>query len=257
MKRTLKSLISITAIVGSFLFTSCAEKKNNEVAQSTNSTTEKMLNSEKNRPMKVLLINGSPNEFGSTFTALSEVAKTLNQEGIETEIIQIGKGAMQGCTACRKCRGESDKCIYDDLVNEVAEKAKNADGFVFGSPVYYASANGSMSSFLDRLFYSQSKYFAHKPGAAVVAARRAGTTASLDQLNKYFTINQMPVVSSQYWNMVYGNNGEEVKKDLEGMQIMRTLGRNMAWLIKSIEAGRQAGIELPEREPRVATNFIR
>ncbi|MDR1950867.1 MAG: flavodoxin family protein [Bacteroidales bacterium] len=207
--------------------------------------------------MKVILINGSPNEFGSTFTALSEVAKTLNQEGIETEIIHIGKNAMQGCTACRKCRGEANQCVFNDLVNEVAEKAKEADGFVFGAPVYYASANGSMSAFLDRLFYSQGRYFAHKPGAAVVAARRAGTTASLDQLNKYFTINQMPVVSSQYWNMVYGNNAEEVKKDLEGLQIMRTLGKNMAWLIKSIEAGKQAGIELPGREPRVSTNFIR
>jgi multimeric flavodoxin WrbA len=257
MKHSLKSLISIAAIVGSFSFTSCAEKKNNETAQSTNSTTEKILNLEKNRPMKVLLINGSPNEFGSTFTALSEVAKTLNQEGIETEIIHIGKSAMQGCTACRVCRGESDKCVFDDLVNEVGEKAKNADGFVFGSPVYYASANGSMISFLDRLFYSQSKYFSHKPGAVVVAARRAGTTASLDQLNKYLTICQMIVVSSQYWNMVFGHNAEDVKKDLEGMQTMRVLGRNMAWLIKSIEAGKQAGIELPEHEPRVVTNFIR
>jgi multimeric flavodoxin WrbA len=256
MKHTLKTLLSI-AFFGSLMFTSCSEKKSDEATQPKNLPTEKMLNSEKNRPMKVLLINGSPNEFGNTFIALNEVAKTLNQEGIETEIIHIGKGAMQGCTACRLCRNESSKCIFDDLVNEVAEKAKEADGFVFGSPVYYASANGSMRSFLDRLFYSQSKYFAHKPGAAVVVARRAGTTASLDQLNKYFTINQMPVVSSQYWNMVYGNNGDEVKKDLEGMQIMRTLGRNMAWLIKSIEAGKQAGIELPEREPRVSTNFIR
>ena len=255
MNISLKSLISIVALVGSFLLNSCTEQRNKETAQPT--TQEKKSTTKTDGTMKVLLINGSPNEFGSTFTALSEVAKMLNQEGIETEIIHIGRGAMQGCIACRKCRGESDKCVFDDLVNEVAEKAKNADGFVFGSPVYYASANGSMIAFLDRLFYSQSKHFAHKPGAAVVAARRAGTTAALDNLNKYFTINQMPVVSSQYWNMVYGNNGEEVKKDLEGMQIMRTLGKNMAWLLKSIEAGKQAGIELPEREPRVATNFIR
>jgi multimeric flavodoxin WrbA len=207
--------------------------------------------------MKVLLINGSPNEHGTTFAALSEVAKTLNQEGIKTEIIHIGKGAMQGCTACRKCREGLDKCVFNDLVNEVAEKAQKADGFVFGSPVYYASANGSMTAFLDRLFYSQSRHFALKPGAAVVAARRAGTSASLDQLNKYLTIANMLLVGSQYWNMIFGNNAEEAKQDLEGMQTMRTLGKNMAWLLKSIEAGKQAGLEPPEREQRVATNFIR
>jgi len=206
--------------------------------------------------MKVLLINGSPKQFGTTFTVLSEVEKTLNQEGIETEVIHIGTGAMQGCTACMGC-DRSDKCVFDDLVNEVAEKAKNCDGFIFGSPVYYASGNGSLISFLDRLFYSQSEHLKLKPGAAVVVARRAGTTATLDQLNKYFLINQMPIVSTQYWNMAFGHNPDEVKKDLEGMQTMRTLGKNMAWLLKSIEAGRKAGIELPKREERVATNFIR
>ena len=207
--------------------------------------------------MKVLLINGSPKKTGTTFTALSEVEKMLNQEGIETEIIHIGTGAMQGCTACLGCDTESEKCIFDDLVNEVAEKAKTANGFVFGSPVYYASGNGSMISFLDRLFYSQSKYFTHKPAACVVVARRGGTTATVDQLNKYFLINQMPIVSTQYWNMAFGNNPDEVKKDLEGMQIMRTLGKNMAWLLKSIDAGKKAGVKLPEQEQRVRTNFIR
>lgn len=206
--------------------------------------------------MKVLLINGSPKQFGTTFTALSEVEKMLNQRGIKTEIIHIGKGAMQGCTACKAC-DKLNKCVFDDLVNDVAEKAKTADGFIFGSPVYYSSGNGSLISFLDRLFYSQSEYLKLKPGAAVVVARRAGTTATLDQLNKYFLINQMPIVSTQYWNMTFGNNPDEAKKDLEGMQTMRTLGKNMAWLLKSIEAGRKAGIELPEREERVATNFIR
>lgn len=206
--------------------------------------------------MKVLLINGSPKAFGSTFTALSEVEKMLNQDGIETEIIQIGNGAMQGCTACLGC-DRSDQCVFDDLVNVVAKKAQTADGFIFGSPVYYASGNGSLISFLDRLFYSQSEYLKHKPGAAVVIARRAGTTATLDQLNKYFLINQMPIVSTQYWNMAFGHNPDEVRQDLEGMQTMRTLGRNMAWLLKSIDAGRKAGIKLPEAEQRVATNFIR
>ncbi|MCL2412998.1 MAG: flavodoxin family protein [Bacteroidales bacterium] len=207
--------------------------------------------------MKVLLINGSPKRHGSTFTALSEVEKMLNQESIETEIIHIGAGAMQGCTACLGCDTESEKCIFDDLVNVVAEKAKQADGFLFGSPVYYASGNGSMISFMDRLFYSQSKYFNHKPAACVVVARRGGTTATVDQLNKYFLINQMPIVSTQYWNMAFGNNPDEVKKDLEGMQIMRTLGKNMAWLLKSIDAGKKADVKLPEQEQRVRTNFIR
>ena len=206
--------------------------------------------------MKVLLINGSPKKNGTTFTALSDVEKMLKNDGIDTEIIHIGTGAMQGCTACLGC-DRSDQCIFDDLVNEVAEKAKTADGFIFGSPVYYASGNGSLISFLDRLFYSQSENLKHKPGAAVVVARRAGTTATLDQLNKYFLINQMPIVSTQYWNMVFGHNADDAKQDLEGMQTMRTLGKNMAWLLKSIDAGRKAGIALPEREQRVATNFIR
>jgi multimeric flavodoxin WrbA len=215
---------------------------------SSNQTTSKT--------MKVLLINGSPHSEGCTFTALSEVAKALNEEGIETEIIQIGNKDVRGCMACASCR-KTGKCVYDDIVNEVIEKAKTADGFIFGSPVYYSGINGTMKSFLDRLFYSSSQHLAYKPGAGVVSARRAGTTAALLQLDQYFTINNMPVVSSQYWNMVHGNTPDEVRQDKEGLQIMRTLGHNMAWLLKSIEAGEKNGIEKPVPEPKERTNFIR
>ncbi|GHV72656.1 FMN reductase [Bacteroidia bacterium] len=206
--------------------------------------------------MRVLLINGSPHEKGCTYTALSEVAQALNAEGVETEIYHLGSKPMQGCTACGSCR-KLKKCVFEDQVNEIIEKAKTMDGFIFGSPVYYSGVNGTMTAFLNRLFYAGSSHFAYKPGAAVVSARRAGTTATLDQLNKYFTISNMPVVSSQYWNMVHGNTPDEVRQDLEGMQIMRTLGRNMAWLLKSIEAGKQAGLTRPEAEQRIGTNFIR
>ncbi|MEG1870693.1 MAG: flavodoxin family protein [Peptostreptococcaceae bacterium] len=208
--------------------------------------------------MKVLLINGSPNKNGCTYTALSEVAKELEKENIETEILHVGKDPIRGCTACGHCsRTDSGKCIFNnDTVNIALAKAIEVDGFIFGSPVHYASASGTITSFLDRLFYA-GKDFAYKPGAAVVSCRRAGSTAALDQLNKYFTIANMPVVSSQYWNMVHGNTPDEVNQDLEGMQIMRTLGKNMSWLLKSIEAGKKAGINLPEKEERVGTNFIR
>ncbi len=206
--------------------------------------------------MKVLLINGSPNKTGCTFTALSEVEGELKNAGIETEIFHIGNKPIRGCIGCNKCN-KSNACIFDDdVVNKALELSKSADGFVIGSPVYYAGANGSLTAMLDRFFYAGNAY-KYKPGAAVVSARRAGTTATLDQLNKYFLISQMPVVSSQYWNMVHGNSPEEVKQDLEGLQIMRTLGRNMAWLLKCIEAGKNAGLELPEAEKRIATNFIR
>ena len=183
--------------------------------------------------MKVLLLNGSPHPHGCTFTALSEVAGALEKNGIETEIFQIGNQPISGCIACGKCR-DTGKCVISDGVNDFVEKAKSADGFVFGSPVYYASASGQISSFLDRAFYGKSAIFEGKPGAAVVSCRRAGSTASLDQLNKYFTISGMPVVSSRYWNMVHGNTPEEVVQDKEGMQVMRTLGNNMAWLLKCI-----------------------
>ncbi|SHK05472.1 Multimeric flavodoxin WrbA [Hathewaya proteolytica DSM 3090] len=207
--------------------------------------------------MKVILVNGSSHKNGCTYTALKEVEGELKKEGIETEIFQIGSGAIRGCIGCGKCRNNNRRCVFnDDCVNEFIEKAEKADGFVFGSPVYYASANGALISLLDRAFYA-GKCFAFKPGAAVVSARRAGTTATIDQINKYFTISNMPVVSSQYWNMVHGNTAEQVMQDEEGLQTMRVLGRNMAWLLKSIEAGKNAGVTLPERETRVNTNFIR
>ena len=205
--------------------------------------------------MKVLLINGSPRPRGCTYTALNEVAKTLEQEGIETEIIQVGQKDIRGCIGCRQCK-ESGQCIFDDFVNEVAPKFNECDGIVIGSPVYYASANGTLISFLDRLFYSTLADKTMKVGAAVVSARRAGTTATFDELNKYFTISQMPIVSSQYWNMVHGNTPEEVQQDLEGLQTMRTLGKNMAFLIKSIQLGKKQ-LGLPEKEETVHTNFIR
>lgn len=207
--------------------------------------------------MKVLLLNGSPHAKGCTFTALSEVAKELETQGIQTEILQIGTQPVRGCIGCRRCR-TTGHCIFDDgIVNLVIDKAAEADGFIVGSPVYYASANGALIALLDRIFYAGSKNFVYKPAAAVVSARRAGTTASFDELNKYFTISQMPVVSSQYWNMVHGNTPDEVRQDLEGLQIMRTLGRNMAWLLQCIDAGKKANVSLPEEESRVATNFIR
>ena len=205
--------------------------------------------------MKVLLINGSPNREGCTFTALSEAAAQLNKNGIETEFLQIGTGAVRGCIGCGKC-SQTQRCVFDDQVNEALDKMEKADGLIVGSPVYYASANGSVISFLDRMFYA-GNCFAFKPAAAVASARRAGTTATLDELNKYFTIAQMPVVSSQYWNMVHGMSPEDVKQDLEGLQTMRALADNMAWLLKSIEAGKKAGIRPPQPEPRAYTNFIR
>lgn len=206
---------------------------------------------------KVLLINGSGNAAGCTYTALSEVAGALEHEGIETEIIQLGKNPIRDCIGCGACR-TMGKCVFDDdMINEIAEKAKAADGFVFGTPVYYAHPSGRVLSVLDRLFYSSGSAFAYKPGAAVASARRAGTTASLDAMNKYFTIANMPVVSSSYWNMVHGNSPEEVKQDLEGLQIMRGIGRNMAWILKCIEAGKTAGIDRPQGEQKIHTNFIR
>ena len=205
--------------------------------------------------MKVLLVNGSPHQKGCTYTALEEVAKTLEENGIETEIFQLGNKAINGCIGCGACRKKGE-CFMDDKVNEFAKKAKDADGFVFGSPVHYAAASGALTSFLDRVFYSAGRYMQFKPAASVASARRAGTTATLDQINKYATISNMPLVSSQYWNMVHGFTPEDVKKDLEGMQTMRTLGRNMAWLLKCIELGKNNNINRPELEERVATNFI-
>lgn len=206
--------------------------------------------------MKVLLVNGSPRAAGCTNTALEEVAKTLGEAGIETEIFWLGAKPVQDCVACGKCR-ELKKCVFDDVVSTLIEKAKTADGFVFGSPVYYAHPSGRVQSALDRAFYAGKYAFAGKPGAAVVSARRGGTASSFDVINKYFGISSMPVVSSTYWNMVYGNTSDEVRRDEEGMQTMRNLGRNMAYLLRCIEAGKAAGIEAPAQEGAFKTNFIR
>ena len=206
--------------------------------------------------MKVLLVNGSPRAAGCTNTALEEVAKTLGEAGIETEIFWLGAKPVQDCVACGKCR-ELKKCVFDDVVNTLIEKAKTADGFVFGSPVYYAHPSGRVQSALDRAFYAGKYAFAGKPGAAVVSSRRGGTASSFDVINKYFGISSMPVVSSTYWNMVYGNTPDEVRRDEEGMQTMRNLGRNMAYLLRCIEAGKAAGIEAPAQEGAFKTNFIR
>jgi len=211
--------------------------------------------------MRVILVNGSPKKEGCTFTALSEVEKALQAESIQTQIFQLSDyGAIEGCRDCRYCHKNEGYCIVGDFVNDFIALAKEADGFIFGTPVYYASASGQITSFMDRVFFSNFRNgntFRGKPVAAIASCRRGGSTAALDQLNKYFTISQMPVVSSQYWNMVHGNTPDEVRKDEEGMQIMRTLGKNMAWLLKAIEAGRAVGIDLPPEEKIISTNFIR
>ena len=206
--------------------------------------------------MNVLLINGSPHKNGCTHTALTEVAHELGEQGLETEILHIGTKPVAGCIACGKCR-DTGLCIFtDDPVNEAIALAKEADGMIFGSPVYYAAPNGAMCAFLDRMFFLKSACYAFKPGAAVVSCRRGGASAAFDRLNKYFTISSMPIVSSQYWNSVHGNTPDEVRRDLEGMQTMRTLGRNMAWLLKCIQAAKST-VPYPIREPWQATNFIR
>ena len=202
---------------------------------------------------KVLVLNGSPKANGCTATALNEVIETLQKEGIETELIQVGKKNARGCIGCNSC-GESGKCIFNDLVNEVAPKFESADGLVIGSPVYYGSPNGSLLSFLDRLFYSTHFSKQMKVGAAIVSCRRGGNTASFDVLNKYFTISGMPVVSSTYWNQVHGFSAEDVKKDLEGLQTMRNLARNMAFLIRAIQAEKEKS-GLPEEEHAFFTSF--
>ena len=206
--------------------------------------------------MKALLINGSPRPNGCTYTALTELKNTLEAEGIETELIHVGGKDIRGCIACRKCR-ETGKCIFDDVVNEIAPKLREADAFVIGAPVYFSSPAGGAIAFMDRLFFST---FADdktmKVGAAVVTCRRGGNTASFDVLNKYFTMTGMPVASSQYWNMVYGGSAEEVRQDAEGLQTMRTLGRNMAFMVKSIQLGKER-FGMPEKEPIVFTNFHR
>ena len=205
--------------------------------------------------MKVILINGSPKSKGNTYIALHEVQRTLEEEGIETELVHIGHKAIRGCIACGRCN-ELGRCAFDDAVNEIAPKFEEADGIVIGSPVYYASPNGTMLSFLDRLFFSTPFDKSMKVGAAVSVARRGGTTATFDVLNKYFTISNMPIVPSQYWNSVHGRTPGEALQDGEGLQTMRQLGRNMAFLIKSIQLGK-AQYGLPRHEERIATHFIR
>lgn len=205
--------------------------------------------------MKALLINGSPHPGGCTATALGIVAKELENNGIETEIVHVGNKNIRGCIACYKCR-ETGRCIFDDAVNEVAAKFEAADALVIGSPVYYAGMAGTMNSFLDRLFFSTPFSKRMKVGAAVCSARRAGTTATFDQMNKYFTICEMPIASSRYWNMVHGHSAEEVMQDEEGVQCMRILGRNIAFLVKAI-AAENAKNGLPEAEEITFTNFIR
>jgi len=202
------------------------------------------------------MINGSPHEAGCTYTALSEIAGALGLYGIENEIWQLGKAPRAGCTACGACFMTRDKCVLDDGANELIGKINAADGLVIGSPVYYASANGILCALLDRVFFAK-KSFAGKPACAVVSCRRGGSTAAFDGLNKYFSISEMPIVTSCYWNGVHGINPDDVKKDEEGMQVMRTLGKNMAWMLRCIEAGKAAGIEYPAPEAKKMTNFIR
>lgn len=206
--------------------------------------------------MKVLMLNGSPKANGNTNRALIEVGEQLKKEGVDYEIFQMGGKPIRDCIGCMKCSAEG--CVFsDDIVNEFIAKAKEADGFVFGTPVYYAHPSGRILSLLNRAFYSSGKAFAHKPGAAIAIARRGGATAALDTLQKYFGHSQMPIVSSSYWNMAHGRIPGEVEHDEEGMQTMRNLARNMAWLLKCIEAGRQAGIGVSEEEYGTKTNFIR
>lgn len=210
--------------------------------------------------MKVLLINGSPHEKGCTYTALQEIANQLEKEGIGSEIYYIGTDAIKPCMACRAC-AKIGKCVVNDKVNEFVDKAADFDAYIIGSPVHYASASGGVITFMDRAFFSASMSgranFRHKPASAIVSARRAGTTATLDQLNKYFQISEMPVISGRYWNMIHGANPDEVKQDKEGMQNMRILAKNMAYFLKCKDAATKAGIVPPVAEPVELTNFIR
>ena len=206
--------------------------------------------------MKVLMLNGSCNPKGCTYTALTEVGKSLTSAGIDYEIVQLGGGPVRDCIGCNQC--SKSGCVFtDDGVNDFIAKARQADGFVFGTPVYYAHPSGRVLSFLDRVFYAGGSAFAGKPGAAVASARRAGTTASLDALGKYFGISNMVTVGSTYWNMVHGNTPEEVRQDAEGMQTMRNLARNLLWMVQCIQAGKAAGLQPPQAESEARTNFIR
>ena len=206
--------------------------------------------------MKVILINGSPHENGCTYTALREVEKVLLEEGIETQWVQIGKKPVAGCVACGFC-SKAGRCVFNDDVNKIHDQLERIDGIVVGSPVYYCGPTGQVRSFLDRLFFSGGGRFAGKVGAAVVSCRRGGAATAFDQLNKYFSISNMPIATSQYWNQVHGNTPAEVVQDLEGMQTMRTLGKNIAWMLQCRQAAQRAGVKAPEYEPQVITNFVR
>lgn len=206
--------------------------------------------------MKVILVNGSPHKQGCTYTAITEIKKTLEKNGIETEEFWLGNKPTAGCIGCGNCL-ETGKCFMDDKVNEFLEKVPEADGFIFGTPVHFASGSGMITSFMDRVFYGRRNLFKNKLAACVVSCRRGGATSTFDQINKYFAMNNMPIVTSQYWNMVHGSKPEDVLKDEEGLQTMRTLANNMSWLLKCIEAGKNAGIKEPENEKIIQTNFIR
>jgi multimeric flavodoxin WrbA len=227
------------------------------LANTTENRFYGLLDSKRNggEKMKVVLINGSPRKNGCTARALREVETQLQKNGIETEWFHVGNKPISGCIACGACK-KTGRCAVSDDVNQCAALIADADGLVVGSPVHYAGASGAITSFMDRLFYSASKQFQFKPAAAVVSCRRGGASATFDQLNKYFTINNMPIVSSQYWNSVHGNTPEEVEQDLEGLQTMRTLGNNMAWLIRCIDQAKDK-VPYPEKETKVSTNFIR
>ena len=206
--------------------------------------------------MKAILVNGSPHEKGCTYTALTEVQKTLEKNKIETEIFWVGNKPISGCLGCGNCI-KTGKCFMEDKVNEFLEKVPETDGFVFGTPVHFASGSGMITSFMDRVFYGRRELFKNKLASAVVSCRRGGATSTFDQINKYFAMNNMPIITSQYWNMVHGSKPEDVLKDEEGLQTMRTLANNMSWLLKCIEAGKKSGIKEPENEKIISTNFIR
>ena len=206
--------------------------------------------------MKVLLVNGSPHEEGCTYRALKEVEKILNKNNIQTEIIWLGNKPISGCIGCNICL-KDNKCFRNDIVNEFLIKAKEADGFVFGSPVHFAAISGALSSFMDRVFYGRTEIFKNKPACGIVSCRRGGASSAFEQINKYFSMSNMPIVTSQYWNQVHGTTKEEVEKDLEGMQTMRTLGNNMAWILKCIEIAKKSGLEYPINEKTIKTNFIK
>lgn len=208
------------------------------------------------RAMKVLMINGSPHKNGCTARALAEVAGSLKEENIETELVQVGTEERKGCIGCWSCK-KTGRCFMGDLVNELADKMKECDGLIVGSPVYYAGMSGQLKPVLDRLFMSADTELQYKPAAAVISSRRAGSTSAFDDVNRFFTMTSMPIVSSNYWNEVHGRKAADVEQDLEGLQTLRLLGKNMAWMLKSIEAGKKAGIEKPEYEAKVSTHFIR